>query len=210
MIIIDEVNQRDITEVLHFTTNSGFLGMLAQSQVLPNSKLHKEDTLAFIFKQNSESRKEKNPKWLDYINLSVSKLNYEFFGYSQYIHRGVDMFWVVLSFSTEILEHEGVFFTTTNNIYPSCNRSQGYKGFVDMFNNPIEGKFQVKYYRSDEHLPSWTTCEQAEVLYPDGLSFEYLKKIYVPDEASKSCVKAQMSLYNKSIETLVDPSVFKR
>ncbi|WP_318518959.1 DarT ssDNA thymidine ADP-ribosyltransferase family protein [Photobacterium leiognathi] len=210
MSIIDEANKRGISEVLHFTTNSGFLGILAQSQVLPNSKLHQEDTLAFIFKQNSEARKEKNKKWLDYVNLSVSKLNFEFFGYSQYIHRNADMFWVVLSFSIEILEHEGVFFTTTNNIYPSCKRSQGYNGFAAMFSNPIEGKFQAMFYRSDEHLSSWTTCEQAEVLYPEGLSLDYIEKIYVPNEAAKSCVKAQMSLYNKSIETVIDPSVFKR
>ncbi|MEZ8709326.1 DarT ssDNA thymidine ADP-ribosyltransferase family protein, partial [Vibrio alginolyticus] len=97
-----------------------------------------------------------------------------------------------------------------NNIYPSCIRSEGYEGFVNMFDNPIEGKFQRKFFRGDEHLSSWTTCEQAEVLYPEGLSLEYLDKIYVPNEAAKSCVKAQMSLYNKNIETLVEPSVFKR
>lgn len=208
MSIADEVSTRGITEVLHFTTNSGFLGMLSQAQVLPNSKLHQEDLLAFIFKQNSQTRKEKNVKWLDYVNLSISKLNHEFFSYSKYIHRDTEMFWVVLSFSPQILEHDEVFFTTTNNIYPSCKRSQGDEGFINMFNNPIEGKFQAKFFRGDKHLSSWTTCEQAEVLYPEGLSLDYLNKIYVLNEDSKSCVKAQMSLYNKSIETVVEPSVF--
>lgn len=210
MTISEEVKKRDITEVLHFTTNAGFLGMLAQDQVLPNSKLHKENTLAFIFKQNSESRKEKNPKWLDYVNLSISRLNHEFFGYSQYIHRNTEMFWIVLSFSSKILEHNDVYFTTTNNIYPSCTRSQGFDGFVRMFSDPIEGKYQAKFFRDKDHSPSWTTCEQAEVLYPEGLSLEFINKIYVLDEATKSSVKAQMSLYDKSIETVVDPSVFKR
>lgn len=209
-MIANEVRERSITEVLHFTTNRGFLGILSQGRVLPNSKLHKEDTLAFIFQQNSQSRKEKNPIWLDYINLSISRLNHEFFSYSQYLHRNDEMFWVVLSFFPNILEHDGVFFTTTNNIYPSCKRAEGHDGLVNMFSNPIEGKYQQKFYRNEGCLPSWTTCEQAEVLYPHELSLQYLDKVYVLDETTRSSVKAQMSLYNKSIATVVDPSVFKR
>ena len=201
---------KGITEVLHFTTNTGFLGMVSKGQVLPNSKLHKEDTLAFIFQQNSQTRKEKNPKWLDYINLSISRLNHEFFDYSQYIHRNKDMYWVILSFSPEILSHQGVYFTTTNNIYPSCLRGQDTEGFEAMFKDPIEGKFQQNIFRGDSHLPSWTTCEQAEVLYPDGLPFEYLNRIYVCNEETKPCVSAQMMLYNHSIEIVVAPGVFNR
>ncbi len=208
--ISDLVVSRGITEILHFTTNTGFLGMLSKGQVLPNSKLHKEDTLAFIFQQNSQSRREKDPKWLDYINLSVSKLNHEFFGYSQYIHRNKDMYWIILSFSPEIMSHQGVYFATTNNIYPSCKRGQDAEGFEEMFKNPVEGLRQRDIYRGSSHLPSWTTCEQAEVLYPDKLSFEYLNRIYVCDEETKPCVNAQMMLYNHSIETVVAPSVFNR
>ncbi|MDN2667471.1 DarT ssDNA thymidine ADP-ribosyltransferase family protein [Vibrio sp. 14N.309.X.WAT.E.F5] len=204
------VEAKEITEILHFTTNTGFLGMLSQKQVLPNSKLHQEDTLEFIFQQNSQSRREKNAKWLDYINLSISKLNHEFFGYSQYIHRHKDMYWVVLSFSPQIMSHQGVYFTTTNNIYPSCIREQGVEGFEKMFNDPIEGLRQRDFYRNGSHLPSHTTCEQAEVLYPAGLSLEYLNRIYVCNEESKSCVNAQMMLYNNAIETVVAPSVFNR
>lgn len=208
--ISDQVESRGITEILHFTTNTGFLGMLSQGQVLPNSKLHKENTLEFIFQQNSQTRKEKNPKWLDYINLSVSRLNHEFFSYSQYIHRNKDMYWVVLSFSPEIMSHQGIYFATTNNIYPSCKRGQSVEDFEAMFKNPVEGLRQRDFYREDSHLPSWTTCVQAEVLYPDGLSLEHLNRIYVYDEKTKPCVNAQMMLYNHSIETVVDPSVFNR
>ncbi len=204
------VEDKGITEILHFTTNAGFLGMLSKGQVLPNSRLHKEDTLEFIFKQNSETRREKDPKWLDYINLSVSRLNHEFFGYSQYIHRNKDMYWVVLSFTPEIMSHQGVYFATTNNIYPSCKRGQGTQGFEEMFKNPVEGLRQQDVYRGDSHLPSWTTCKQAEVLYPDGLSLDYLNRIYVCNEETKPCVNAQMMLFNKSIETVVAPSVFNR
>ena len=71
--------KKGINEVLHFTTNYGLLGMLAKNALLPNSELKEENTLAFIFKQNSEQRKEKNRDWLNYCNLSISKINKEFF-----------------------------------------------------------------------------------------------------------------------------------
>lgn len=73
------VSDKKITEILHFTTNSGLLGILATGAVLPNTELKSEDTLAFIFKQNSAERKEKNREWLKYVNLSVTKLNQAFF-----------------------------------------------------------------------------------------------------------------------------------
>ncbi len=62
MSISEIVKARGITEVIHFTTNHGMLGILVTNALLPNSKLKEEDTLAFIFKQNSETRKEKKSK----------------------------------------------------------------------------------------------------------------------------------------------------
>ncbi|NNN80889.1 DarT ssDNA thymidine ADP-ribosyltransferase family protein [Vibrio sp. 11-4(1)] len=210
MSISEIVKARGITEVIHFTTNHGMLGILVTNALLPNSKLKEEDTLAFIFKQNSETRKEKNRKWLDYVNLSISKLNQSFYDYSEYRHRAQEMFWVILSFSPDILEHEGVYFATTNNIYPSCKRGIGAEALEFMFADPVEGFYQNLFYRNEEHKDSWTTCEQAEVLYPDSLALDYLNHIYVKDEISKHGVKAQMSALNyKELSVIVAPEKFK-
>lgn len=202
------IKEKGIDEIIHFTTNNGFLGILSQNQVLPNSRLTKEDTLEYIFKQNSEKRKERDLRWLDYVNLSISKVNKEFFSYSVNRHKMDDGFWVILSFSPEILEHDGVYFTTTNNIYPSCKRGTGKVAFLDMFANPVEGKFQRLIYR-DVHLDYWTTCEQAEVLYPNELSLKYLNRIYVKDLYTKHSVTGQLSAFDMNCDVIVDPDKFK-
>lgn len=206
--IANKIIERDIKEVIHFTTNTGFLGMIFKKNILPNSKLKAENTLAFIFQQNSEKRKEKNLVWLSYINLSISKLNSSFFDYSKYIHRNKDMYWVILSFSPEIMTHNGVYFTTTNNIYPSCTRGEGISAFNAMFNDPVEGLRQKMFPRTRLHKDSWTTCEQAEILYPNELSLSYLNKIYVHSESDKHSVCAQMRLFNFSVPVEVSPNTF--
>jgi len=208
--MIDKVvNDREITEILHFTTNSGLLGILATGAVLPNSELKDEDTLAFIFKQNSAERKEKNREWLKYVNLSVTKLNQAFFSYSNYIHRDVDQFWCILSFSTRLLMDDGLYFTTTNNIFPSCLRGEGIESFKRMFDNSIEGKFQRTVTRTPHHLNSWTTCEQAEVLYPGKLPLKYLQCIYVKDIESKHLVNSQLAALGIKHEVIICPEKFE-
>ncbi|WP_086775383.1 DarT ssDNA thymidine ADP-ribosyltransferase family protein [Vibrio coralliirubri] len=206
----NSISSKDITEVLHFTTNRGLLGTLRTGGVLPNNELKQEDTLAFIFKQNSKERKERDRRWLNYVNLSLTKLNFEFFDYSKFIHQNVDMYWAILSFSPEILTHSDVYFTTTNNIYPSCIRGVGREGFEQMFNDPVEGKFQKKISRDKSLLPSMTTCEQAEVLYPGKLETKYLNKIYVATEEDKSSVMAQMMALSTSAQVEIAPNKFVR
>ncbi len=209
MTISDIAQQKGVKELIHFTTNSGLLGILAKGGVLPNAHLTKEDTLAFIFKQNSASRKERDKRWLNYINLSISKVNNSFFSYSQYIHKDSDVCWIILSFSTDTLNQEGVYFTTTNNIFPSCKRGEGEAAFINMFAPSIEGKFQKKFCRTTQHMPSWTTCEEAEVLFPEFLTLDYLQKIYVPNLDVKRIVIAQLSAFNSIYEICVAPEKFK-
>lgn len=210
--IADAIKSRGITEILHFTTNRGLLGSLRTWSLLPNSKLTNEDTLSFIFQQNSPERKEWNKKWLDYVNLSITKLNFEFFDFSKKVHKNSDIYWAILSFSPNILTHEGVIYTTTNNIYPSCLRGSDLVSFEKIFDLSVEGKFQRKIERSENHLPSWTTCEQSEVLYHGPLSLNYLNKIYVCDLESKHSVIAQIRALGviSSITIEICPEMFQR
>ncbi len=200
--------EKGINEIIHFTTNAGLLGILTEEAILSNAELKESDTLAFIFWQNSEQRKERNQKWLNYVNLSVSKLNQEFFSYSEYRHSGEQLFWVILSFSTQLLDDAGIYFATTNNIYPSCIRGEGIDAFNGMFAPSIEGKFQKTFNRTSTHLSSWTTCEQAEILYPNSVPLRYLQKIYVRDVGSRRAVMAQLMALDKTFEVCIAPEKF--
>ncbi|MBH0058497.1 DUF4433 domain-containing protein [Pseudoalteromonas sp. SWXJZ94C] len=203
MFIEKAARERGINEVIHFTTNEGLVGILHSEKILPNARLQKEDTLEFIFKQNSEKRKERDLNWLNYINFSLTKVNSTFFSYSQYRRQSDEIFWVIIAFSTEVLDHLGVYFTTTNNIYPSNIRKEGMSGFENMFSDVIEGRFQQTIARDQSHLPSWTTCEQAEVLYPNECSIEHLSKIYVKNEEHKHSVKAILAGLDKCFDVEV-------
>lgn len=201
------ITARGITEVVHFTTNKGLLGVLALSALVPRSELGDEDLLEFILKMNSSSRRDHN--WLGYVNMSISRINSQFFAASGYWH--ADVRWRVLSFSPQILLHEGVVFSTTNNIYPSVRRGEGEGGFEAMFADVVLGRYSSEIRRGASMPSSWTTCEQAEVLYPGRVPTEYLQKIYVAEDEDQDDVSAQLrALGHREIDIEVAPEIFRR
>ena len=189
MSVRDVICRRGIKSVVHFTTTDGFLGMVSLNPptVLSRLALMKQGYTRFLPCENADFRPD--TEWLDYINLSITNINRYFYRHS--IRMNKNSKWIILEFSPEILTHDGVFFVTTNNIYSAATRGCGEAGlealFVPQFNN---GKCNLN--RSLMNLPENTpTCNQAEVLYPTALSFEYLKRIYVQDEHSGHLVSAQ-------------------
>jgi hypothetical protein len=182
--VSDEVTRRGITEVLHFTTNRGIVGSIASGAVLSRARLPKEAYLSHILKVNATTRPEasaffdRSRDWLDYVNLSISEVNSRFFRISRGWHIDEDVWWGILSFDPAIMTHQGVVFTTTNNGYPLCIREEGSSGLDRLFSDSIKCKVGwtiVRRARADS-LP---TCEQAEVLYPEQLSIDFLRRVYV-------------------------------
>jgi hypothetical protein len=152
--------------------------------LLPRSLLKREQQLERILTLNAPFRTEeeewfdKTENWIDYINLSVSEITTNLFRASLRWHEGKDIYWVIMSFRIEILDHPGVYFSTTNAIYPHTVKMHGVQGFDAMFAPQIrrKGTWKALRARRPSHL---TTCEQAEVLYPRSLSLAHLKQIYV-------------------------------
>lgn len=78
-----------------------------------------------------------------------------------------------------------------------------------MFDTSIEGKFQKTVTRTPLHLDSWTTCEEAEILYPSKLSLKYLQCIYVKDIESKHLVNSQLVALGIKHDVIVCPEKFE-
>lgn len=192
MSIQDTINTRNISEILHFTTNRGVLGILDTQLLKSRARLNTDARLEYIFKANAEDR-SRDLAWLDYVNLSISRINKFFFERSAgNWHKYADLWWCILSFSPEILAHQGVIFTTTNNIYTSVRRAPEKEGLEAAFADKIKWYRDIVIFR-DQALPeNMTTCEQAEVLYPGQLSTQYLRKIYVPSEEIEDELVAQI------------------
>lgn len=209
------VRERGITEVLHFTTNKGCLGVLATRALKARRRLSEAEALEFILQINAEDR-SRDTEWHDYVNLSISRINAHFFKTSDFKHRGEDLWWCILSFCPEILNHPDVHFTTTNNMYSGVKRAMGAEGLTALFAPSIHQYYLARESRNvtatrgpslPEHL---TTCEQAEALYPGEVSTEFLRAIYVANEVHADEVAGQMEVVgHPRVDIMVDPDKFK-
>lgn len=184
MSMSDEISRRRITEVVHFTTHRGIVGVLATRVLKSRFRLPQDQYLQHVLHVNAANRPEaakffdKSRNWLDFVNLSFSEINRRYFDVSQRWHKDNDIWWAILSFDSAIATHQEVVFATTNNSYPLCVRGSGKDGLRSLFESPIARKpgWSVARQSRPDSLP---TCEQAEVLYPHEVSTDQLRKIYV-------------------------------
>ena len=191
---------RGVTEVLHFTTEKGVLGALAAGRLLSRAKVQEDPSVAFIFTGVWPRR---DPDWLDFVSLSLTRINREL--YAKAAHNLPELWWAILSFQPEILDHRGVFFTTTNNVYEDvCERGEGAAGFEAMFEQRVPwGYYGSVKHRSHGRADNLPTDVQAEVLYPQSIDLSYLYCIYVPEEQHRSLVLAWCDVLGRSEPTVV-------
>ena len=203
--VLAAAERRGIKNVVHFTTLTGVIGVLATGFLKSRARLPQDKYLEHVYKPNSQLRKDQ--LWLDYVNLSVERINDWMFDASSRWHAAEGNPWVVLSFHPSILSHAGVVFTTTNNIYPSCRRSEGLDGFCRLFREPIEGRYGTLHYR-DDNIPPWPTDRQAEVLYPGELSCQYLQRIDVQLEEAVDSIHGVLGGLSLDVSVRYAPEVF--
>jgi hypothetical protein len=213
--VADIVHRRGITEVLHFTSNHGLVGIMEMGEILSRRALPTEDHLAHISTPTSAARKEaesyfdKQEDWLDYVNLSLTEINRNYFKFaSERWHTSGDRWWVILSFRSELLSLSGVYFSTTNNVYSKTFREQGGEGLESLFAERIDRKAGWTVMRKSRPL-NLPTCEQAEVLFPTRLDLSYLQAIYVDSEDRSDLVEGWLSLYKiTGVSVIIDASKF--
>jgi hypothetical protein len=180
---------RGITEIVHYTTSRGVLGVLASGALKSRTRLPEDTYLEHVWVAACAVRYDTD--WLDYVNLSISDINSALYTIAAGKWHAGAYWWGVLSFSPEILDHEDVHFSTTNNMYPSVKRGSGVDGFEALFADRVAGRYGAVRDRSDSHPRSRPTDSQAEVLYPGELSTDYLQRIYVADVTSRATIRAQ-------------------
>ncbi|WP_300755693.1 DarT ssDNA thymidine ADP-ribosyltransferase family protein [Janthinobacterium sp.] len=210
MSVSDLAMKRGVDSLLHFTTNFGCLGVLATQSLKARQRLNEDQQLKHIFQPNAKFR-TKDVAWLDYVNLSISKINTKFFATSSGSwHKEKDLWWCIFDFSIEILDHQDVWFTTTNNAYSGVHRQQGEAGFSALFAPKIE-QWHSSVIHRESTLPSFqTTCFQAEVLYPGEISTKYLKKIHVSSDQYADELAGQIhAVTHRPISINVCPDMFE-
>ena len=197
---------RDVADVVHFTTTKGSLGVLASGALKSRKRLPETKYLEHVYRPNTDFRKD--AAWLDYVNLSVSRINDWMFDSSVRWHSDEDVSWVVLAFEPEILGHPGVVFATTNNIYPSCRRAEGLDGFNSLFADTVPGRYDGLHDRAGK-LDCWPTDRQAEVLYPGELSCRYLRRIDVQLAETTDVLAGILDSLDLKVSVRLAPEVFQ-
>lgn len=203
----DVVARRDIEEVLHFTTNAGLVGILGSGRVLSRKRLPKENYVEHVYRPNSKVRRD--GPWLDYVNLSISRLNWEFFGHSRGWHADREIWWCALAFEPAVLASEGVLFATTNNIYSGCLRAPGEAGLEALFAPSVVRWRNNVVHRDPSLLDRWTTCHQAEVLAPVEVPTQGLRRLIVATDAHADIASSQAEILLGDLPIDVDPSAFE-
>lgn len=202
------IERRGLEEVLHFTTNRGLLGVLATGFLKSRSMLNEDQYLEYLFTPNASLRKD--VRWLPYVSMSITRINAVFYEISkEKWHRNEPLWWCALSFDSEILTHDGVFFTTSNNIYTGTRRGTGGDALEAMFAPKVHqylGNYATRY----EGMPDdFTTCQQAEVLYPAQVSTEYLRCVYFYSPEHAAIAESQcVAVLHEPIITEVREDVF--
>lgn len=206
------VAARGIAEVLHFTTNFGLIGVGARSAVLSRALLDVDAYLEHICRPVWGNR-SKDADWAGYVNMSISRISARMFTVSRKNIAGADLWWPVLSFSPDILSDAGVVFTTTNNSYgETVKRGDGVCGLEALFGEKIPwGHYGSVSNRRTSMPDSWTTNDQAEVLYPRQLALDHLKAVYVETEDLVDDAMATLRLFPEtmSVPVICMPEVYQ-
>lgn len=204
--VVVAARERGITDIVHFTTIKGALGVLASGALQSRAILPEAKYLEHVYRPNADFRKD--AAWLGYVNLSVSRINDWMFDSSVRWHCDEDVSWVVLAFGPAILGHPGVVFTTTNNIYPRCRRAEGLDGFNSLFADTVLGKYDEVHDRAGK-LDCWPTDRQAEVLYPRELPCRHLRRIDVQLAETTDVLAGILGGLDLEVPVRLAPEVFQ-
>ena len=105
------ISDRRIESVLHFTTNRGLVGILANGSLLSRHRLNDDQYLEHVLHVNAANRPEaaanfdKSENWLDYVNLSISEINRRFLEVSKRWHNNSDVWWCIFAFDSDIMRN---------------------------------------------------------------------------------------------------------
>ncbi|MFE6946115.1 DarT ssDNA thymidine ADP-ribosyltransferase family protein [Streptomyces chartreusis] len=204
------IHDRKITEVVHFTTNQGLLGILVEGQVKARAHLDRDAYLESIYHANSKFRREA-PQYWRYVNLSISEPNHRFLRTSsEDWWANEDLFWAVLSFDPVLMTHPNVLFAPGNMAYDGITPAPGWQAAEELFGARVPKGFGQTISRMNKE-PHQPTNPQAEVLYPDAVSTQHLQRIYVvtEDDAAKANAIVSASQHDE-VDIIVDPASFGR
>lgn len=192
--IQDKVKERGITRLCHVTRSMTFPFIVEMGEIVATSRLD-ADELA-IYYPNDHMR-------LDGHKTHVScSIQYPNAWYLRAVQAREPLFkdWIVLLIEPEPLWWEDTLFSPVNAATDSGQYiTGGADGFDTMFENFTP---TGRIGRGLTHLYSCPTDNQAEVLVPDGVPFELVRCVVVPDEGQAKQERWRLREFGLSVQEL--------
>lgn len=212
------IKDREITELIHFTSTRGLEGIFKARHILSRFELENSnfvDDNEILFNSNDTFRMEGK----NYINLSVSKPNKSLF--NRFKHRKESdptIGWCILKINPHVLLDDNLkcFFSITNAANSAAKNDYGIKSDVEsfkkMFNDEVvvKNSYGSKTYSRFGLNKNQTTDNQAEILVEGKIPFKYINAICFETEHEKirtSNIWSYLNLDNSKFE--VDGEIFK-
>lgn len=210
--IVQEIIDRGITRICHFTPSRNFGQIVAGKMgVLATGRLASDDRNVF-----TPTDLRRLDGYTDHVCCSIEYPNAWYF---ERARSGETLFkdWVVLLVNPKYLYDPRTLFSPRNaaaefgrHIMP------GYDGFVRLYAKSVEGAYGHTFTRSAQRLPSCPTDEQAEVLVPDVIELKDVLGIVVRSEeqADTEIVRLRLlgitDLEIKALRFLVIPEFWEK
>lgn len=204
-----EINERGIEYLIHFTPTINLLSIFEQGKLLSRSLLEKNDIddtlLDFIEFLDSIRYDDKQ-----FINLSISSPNYYLF--NRFRERTQDkpyINWCVLKINPKYILQKDTLFAVTNAASSIAKNNYGISGdilkFKKLFDNGLSLKIGV--VQRGNLKSKYPTDVQAEVLVKNEINIKDILEVCFKDEADLARGKAALNNYNTS-NFLVDSTLF--
>lgn len=210
----NEIAQRDIEHLIHFTPAINLLSIFEQEKLLSRALLERFDIDQTDIFDYVEFTDEIRFDDKSYINLSIQHPNS--FLFSRFRQKTVEeshIFWCVLKIDKKYIYQTDTLFSVTNAANSHNKKNVGVTGDITKFRMLFANSLQIiTSYNSRtvsrNNLPTkYPTDEQAEVLVKNEIFVSDIFQVCFKDENDLAMGKAALSDYNTS-NFVVNASLF--
>ena len=210
----DEIEQRGIEYLIHFTPAINLLSIFEQGKLLSRALLEQFDIDQTDIFDYVEFTDEIRFDDKSYINLSIQHPNSFLFNrFRQKTAEESHIFWCVLKIDKKYIYQTDTLFSVTNAANSHNKRNVGVTGDISKFRMLFANSLQiVTSYNSrtvsrNNLTGKYPTDEQAEVLVKNEILVSDIIQVCFKDENDLAMGKAALSEYNTS-NFVVDASLF--
>ncbi|WP_336652117.1 MULTISPECIES: DarT ssDNA thymidine ADP-ribosyltransferase family protein [unclassified Leucobacter] len=205
MEVIEEIEKRGISHIVHFTQSRNFKSILNDGELRSVASLADDK-----FKSYSESDSIRADGHPDKLSVSIQYPNAYYLNKARPRAEGFED-WIMLVLEPQVLAFEGTLFCPYNAAKSGVPRQPGGEGLKACYAQSIDSGGPRAFCRGVQHDPRCPTDLQAEALVPAPIPIEYIKGVVVPSDEDALQEQGRLRLLHADPDQLrwyVAPGMF--